>query len=1025
MVRWPATPPAVILLGLVLALPARAERLPVERHGVAEGLAEETVTALLRDARGYLWVGSLNGLSRFDGERFKVYGLADGLPKLRVFALAEGRDGTLWVATGGGLVRLDPAQSASRPVFRPAGVPAAAGRAVEQVFVDRAGEVWFGSGGELFRIDRGVALPAGLASAEPKGAVVRSMREEADGTIWIATSRGLFRRARGGPVVRFPLGGTAGGADVRGLLVDRAGRLWVTTPETVFVLPPGAKDAPGAQERALVDAAGHVHLPLAGGGTAVLREVPGARRGLWQKPLETADGRIVLSSTSGLVVLDGGRATAYGRRQGLGGGLLGELLEDTDGNLWIGTQSTGLLRLSPAGFTSFSEEDGLSDPRIASLFSDEEGHVCAASAGNASLYLFDGQRFRDVRFRAGAPAPSRLLWGRSVLRDRSGEWWVATPHGLARYGTIPFTALARAAPRAVYTARDGLGGSEVSALYQDSEGTLWAGVYAPESPLARFDRASGRFESFGARDGLPTTAPLAFLENGRDLWIACGAGGIVRRRSGRFTHLGPAEGVPDGFAHDLLLDRSGRLWIANGGGGALRLDTPAGDRVSAASFTTSEGPATGSVYALAEDREGFVYFGTARGVDRLDPKSGRFRHFTTADGLANNVVTSALRDGSGALWFGTPEGISRLVPAPAAPVPAPRVVITSVGVNGNPRPVPELGAASLPEIVLAPGETRLRIDFAAPSFTPGQRVRFQTQLEGVDSGWSSPTAEPTVRFVGLAPGSYRFVVRTAGGEAEPGDAAAVRILVQPPLWRRAGFLLGAGAAVGLAALLVHRQGVRRAVAVERVRTRLATDLHDDVGSSLARISILSEVGHRAVPEGSEAARLFEEVGETSRGVIDALGDAIWSIDPRRDDLQSLGDRLRLFAVDLLEGRGIAFRLTLPENSSTIELASETRRHLFLLLKEAVTNAARHSRATTVEIAIRTTGRALDVEVRDDGAGFRPSGDGGTSEGRGLSNMAERAAALGGKIDVRSDAGRGTRIAVAGVALPRRARRSPA
>ncbi len=1014
------------LLLAFLASASRAERLPVHRLGTAEGLAEETVTALLRDARGYLWVGSLNGLSRFDGERFKVYGLADGLPKLRVLALAEGRDGTVWVATGGGLVRLDPAQSASRPVFRPAGVPAAAGRAVESVFVDRAGEVWFGSGGELFRIERGEARPEGLAAAEPGGAAVRSMREEADGTLWIGTSRGLFRRRRGGPVARVPLGSDAAPDDVHGLLLDRSGRLWVTTPAAVFVLPPGAKTASGAPGRAaLIDAQGRVHLPPPGGEAAVLREVPGARQGLWQKPLETADGRIVLSSTAGLVVLEGGRATTYGRGQGLGGGLLGELLEDTDGNLWIGTQSTGLLRLSPAGFTSFGEEDGLRDPRIASLFSDGEGHVCAASAGNAGLYLFDGRTFRDVRFRAGMPAPTRLLWGRSILRDRSGEWWVATSAGLARYGTIPFTALARAAAKAVYTERDGLGGREVSALYQDSEGTLWAGVYAPEAPLARFDRASGRFESFGPRDGLPPAAPLAFLENGPDLWIACGAGGLVRRRSGRFARLGAAEGVPDGFAHDLLLDRSGRLWIANGGGGALRIDAPVGDRLTAATFTTTEGPATGSVYALAEDRDGFIWFGTARGVDRLDPKSGRFRHFTTADGLANNVVTSALRDGTGALWFGTPDGISRLAPGPPAPAPAPRAVITSVRVNGNPRPVPELGASSLPEIVLAPGESRLRIDFAAPSFTPGQRVRFETRLEGVDSGWNPPTAEPTVRFVGLAPGSYGFAVRAAGSEAEPGEAAEVRILVQPPIWRSAWFLLGAGAAVGLAALLVHRQRVRRAVALERVRTRLATDLHDDVGSSLARISILSEVGRRSVEEASEAARLFGQIGETSRAVIDALGDAIWSIDPRRDDLQSLGDRVRLFASDLLEGHGMTFRLLLPEGAAGIELPSETRRHLFLLLKEAVTNSARHSRATSVEVTIRHAARTLQIEVRDDGIGFKPPGGERAFEGRGLANMAERAMALGGRLDIRSEEGSGTRILLGEVALPRPARPAPA
>lgn len=1006
----------------LLASAARGERLPVQRFGTAEGLAEETVTALLRDTRGYLWVGSLNGLSRFDGERFKVYGLEDGLPRLRVFSLAEGKDGSVCVATGGGLVRLDAAQTASRPVFRPIGIPEGAGRAVEQVFADRAGAVWFGSGGELFRIEKGEAHPVGLAAADPRGVVVRSMREETDGTLWIATSRGLFRLARGGALSRVPLDGGAAPEDVRGLLVDRDGRLWVTTAAAVFVFAPDARQRTKTPARPLLDARGRVRLPPPGGEIAVLREVPGARRGIWQKPLETADGRIVLSSTAGLVVLAGGRAATFGRREGLGGGLLGELLEDADGNLWIGTQSTGLLRLSPAGFTSFGEEDGLPDPRIASLFLDRDGAVYAAAAGNDGLYRFDGVAFHAVPFGSGEPAPSRLLWGRSVLRDRTGEWWVAKRGGLARYGATSFGGLARAAPKAVYTDRDGLGGREVSALHEDSGGSLWAGFYDSAAPLARFDRPSGRFESFGARDGLPAAAPLAFLEIGPDLWIACGTGGVVRRRAGRFTRLDSAEGAPEGFAHDLLQDRSGRLWIANGGAGALRIDAPHAERLSAAVLTTTPGPATGSVYALAEDRDGFLYFGTARGVDRLDPRSGRFRHFTTADGLVNNVVTSAMRDRSGALWFGTPDGISRLVPAPAAPGAVPLAVITSVRVNGVPRPVPELGATELPEIVLAPDETRLRIDFAAPSFKPGGPVRFQTRLDGVDAGWSSPTTEPTIRFVGLAPGSYRFSVRAAGGEGEPSEAASVGIRIPPPVWRRPWFLLGVTAAAILAAFLVHRQGVRRAVALERVRTRLATDLHDDVGSSLARISILSEVGRRSVEESGEASRLFGEIGETSRAVIDALGDAIWSIDPRRDDLQSLGDRLRHFAADLLEGRGIAFRLAVPENASAIELPSESRRHLFLFLKEAVTNAARHSRARSLEVALRVAGRVLALEVKDDGAGFATSA---SHAGRGLANMAARAAALGGKLDIRSEPGSGTRVLLGGVELPRPARRSPA
>lgn len=1002
-------------LSLLLALfasTARGEQLPVQRHGVAEGLAEETVTALLRDSRGYLWIGSLNGLSRFDGERFKVYGLADGLPRLRVWALAEGRDGTVWVATAGGLVRLDPSQTSERPVFRPAGPARATARPVESVFVDRAGEVWFGSGGELYRISGNEALAAGLTA---EGAVVRAVVEAERGDLWIGTSRGLFRFRRGARPELMTLGSGRGPEDVRGLLLDRSGRLWAATPEAVTVFHP---DSGGviAPARPLLGAEGTLRFP-APGEAAVLRGSPSEPRGLFQRLLETKDRRILISSTAGLIILGGARPVTFTRRHGLGDGILGELLEDEAGNIWIGTQSTGLLRLSPAGFTRFGEADGLTDPRIASLFLGPDGHPVATSAGNAVLYRFDGARFQAVSLRPEAPASSRLLWGRTVLRDRSGDWWIATPSGLARSGPLPFEALGRAKPKPVLTLPGGTGRGEVASLFEDSGGTLWAGIYDSRTPLVRFDRGAGRFVAEGEGGALPAGTPLSFLESGADLWIAFGSGGIVRRRSGKFVRVGSAEGAPEGLARNLLLDASGRLWVANGSAGVVRIDAPAVEHPVATSFVTSEGPATGSVYAVAADRQGYLYFGTARGVDRLDPRNGRFRHFSTADGLANNVVTCALRDRDGALWFGTPEGLSRLVPVPDPPASPPRAIIMAVRVNGNPRPVPELGARELPDLALAPDETRLRIDFAAPRFAQGERVRFQTRLEGADAAWSLPNAEPTIRYVGLAPGKYRFAVRAVGPGGEAGEEASLGFRVLPPLWRRGWFLAAAAALALLAVFLLHRQRLERAVAVERVRTRLATDLHDDVGSSLARISILSEVGHRAVGEGSEPARLFDEIGETSRSVIDALGDAIWSIDPRRDDLQSLGDRLRLFASDLLEGRGISFHLALPEGASAVELPAETRRHLFLLLKEAVTNAARHSGARKVEAEFLLAGRTLRVEVRDDGAGFSVPEQGREGEGRGLGNMSERASALGGRLEIRAEPRRGTTIRLDGVSIP--------
>jgi ligand-binding sensor domain-containing protein/signal transduction histidine kinase len=1019
---------ALAALALSAVPTARAERLPVQRHGVAEGLAEETVTALLKDSRGSLWVGSLNGLSRYDGARFKVYAGEDGLPKPRVTGLAESPDGAIWVATTGGLARLDPAALAGRPVFRPAAGPEP-GKSVEFVAVARAGDVFFGSGGELYRMGRSATVALGLAAAAPGNASVRALREGPDGAIWIGSSRGLFRAAAGEPLARVGLPGAVA-PDVRGVFIDRAGRVWATTPGALFVLGPGTGSGDLARAEPLLGADGRVVLPLRGGEARILERVAGAAPGAWQRPLELRDGRMALSTSAGLVLVTEGRLAVYGRRNGLGDGILGELLEDHEGNLWIGTQSTGLLRVAPSGFTSFGEADGLVDVRVGALFEDVDGRVVAVAGGNGSLARLEGPPFRPVVLNPAATAPIRWVWGRSVLRDRSGTWWIATRSGLERRSEAALgSALERAPVQAVFTAKDGLGADEVSALYETRDGTLWAGVYDSPTPLARFDPASRRFVSFGAAEGLPAAAPVVFVEDhAGDLWIGFGGGGAVRLKGGRFERLLPANGAPEGYVHDFLLDRESRLWIANGGGGILRVDEPGAEKLSAVAVRTTPGPITGTVLCLTQDEDGFLYLGTTRGVERLEPSTGRTRRFTTADGLTNNLVTCARRDRAGALWFGTLEGLSRLVPRKDSRVPPPRAAIASFRVNGNPRAVPELGAFSLGEFVLEPDETRVRVDFSAPSFTAGGVVRYQTKLVGVDASWSSPGADSTVRYVGLAPGAYRFSVRAVGPlDDEPGEEASVSFRVRPPLWRRAWFLLLVVAAGVAVSVFVHRQSLRRAIAMERVRTRLATDLHDDVGSSLARISILSEVGRRDLDPEGEPARLFGEIGETSRSVIDALGDAIWSIDPRRDDLQSLGDRLRHFAGDLLEARGMTFRLELPPEAPAVDVPPEPRRQLFLLLKEAVTNAARHSRATAVSVVFRLAGRILEVAIADDGAGFDPAAQAGgpDEEGRGLLNMRARAAALGGKLEVETAPGRGTRLVIRGLPLPLSSRGSGA
>jgi len=266
-----------------------------------------------------------------------------------------------------------------------------------------------------------------------------------------------------------------------------------------------------------------------------------------------------------------------------------------------------------------------------------------------------------------------------------------------------------------------------------------------------------------------------------------------------------------------------------------------------------------------------------------------------------------------------------------------------------------------------------------------------------------------VQYAELPEGWLRFEVRAVTQDGAAGTPALVIFHVEPPVWRR-GWVWGLAAlGLALAGAGFFRYRLGYLLAIERMRTRIATDLHDDLGSSLSRISILSEVARRRVAEDSESSRLLTDIGTAAREMMEALGESIWAIDPRRDDLRSFVTRVRQFTGDLLDGRGIAWQLKAPQESELVKLSPVQRRQLFLLVKEALHNIARHSQAASVSIHLAVAGRRLTLEIRDDGRGFDPAAVSPESGGNGLRSLRQRAAALGARLEIDAAPGRGTRL----------------
>jgi signal transduction histidine kinase/ligand-binding sensor domain-containing protein len=1014
------------LCSVLLALGGReagGEQLALRRFSQTDGLAGDHVTVLLQDTHGYLWVGTGSGLSRFDGERFVSYGSADGLLSAKISSLLEDRSGRLWVGTARGLALMLPTRDVDDRLFRDFASGAPSGETVRALLEDRSGRLWVAAGARLLRSAAGGAgFPfeeevLRVPWREDEAREVRALAEGTDGSLWVATSVGLFRRAPAGGWSRYLVEPPPDVASVVALATDRAGRLWIAgNGVTVFL--PGAADAgpePPLNPRAASVSPSLAGLPARPGEVVRLRGLP---TGAYTALRELADGEVWLAGDFGLVEIGGGLPRGLDEADGLPQRALTALLEDREGAVWVGTFGHGLVRLDRGGFVGFGPADGLATPYPSAVLCGEAGEesvVLVGSPASTSLHLPRGRRLQAFPLppAARAAVPS-WGWGQVTLRDRGGAWWVPTLSGLFRFAPVrDLGELATASPTARYDDANELGSNRIFRLFEDSRGDLWVGAFG-DVRLARREGASGRWHRYGKADGVWYDAASAFAETADGaVWIGFYLGGVARYRLGRFETFGVAEGVPAGFVHSMLADSRGGLWVGTTAGGLVRAEDAAAARPLFAPATLGREIDGGVVQALVEDGFGRIWAGGRRGIDRIDPADGAVRHYDSAHGLINNDILGACRDAAGDLWFATKGGAARLRPRPDPEPRPPRLLVTSMRVAGRQLPVAELGLPAVPPFSLPAGGSEIEIGFGAIDLSPGADLRYQVRLarDGGEGEWGPPIRERRAHLVGLVPGRYRFRVRALRADGLVSAPVEIAFTVTPPLWQRPwviGLLVLLTVAIAAASV---RLRLRRLAALQRVRERISTDLHDELGLSLSRISMLAEVARRRRGVGRESDAEFLEIGESARELIRATSDMAWALDPRRDDLGSLLARLRRLGSDIFEGGGVRWRLVAPEGCERLPLGAEARRHLFLILKEAVQNAARHAGASAVEVEVCLCGDRLVATVRDDGRGFDAAAELAAGDGGGLAGMARRARELGGGLRVESAPGAGTCIHV--------------
>lgn len=974
-----------------------------------QGLSQNAVHALAQTPDGYLWIGSDDGVTRFDGVRFVSFGVREGLRGGQVRVLMTERSGALWIGTAaGGLMRMDKGQFVAFTVLE--GLPA---NSITALLEDNAGRLWVGTesglalhqGGHIAKLD---------AAKEFKGRRISALMEDSHGVIWVGVAGvGVFRYQEGRFVPLTDATVEELLRDSHCLLEDKQGRLWLGVGEDLVLCRE-------RNEWRRYRIPRHLAKPYVG----TLAEGP--------------DGTVWAGSVSeGLIEFSGGRLAIVNASTGLSDNFVESLLVDREGNLWVGTGG-GLNRLRRSRLGVFGQNEGLGHGPVRGLAEMAPGIIWACKPGDG-IFRREGRNFSRM---AGAEAAWRAPEASSLLVARDGSCWVAGAQGLMNFRD----------PKATTAQPDqlALAGRSVTALLQDRNGGMWAGTASGELWHAN----NGEWQRQTNRTLL---RPITALAQGRDgyLWIGTDGDGLFRFGEGEAEHFDKRHGLLSDSIRTLQMDAQGVLWIGTAGGGLARWRAG-----QIKSFTTREGLPDDTISQILEDDLERLWLGSNRGILCVSKReleelaSGKANAiypqiFGRLEGMPSEECTggffpAGLRSQSGRLWFSTMKGIVVADPRTAsADLPAPPVVIEEVWVDGvatdagaleklttSTLPVSGaskagalqgMAAAAEPELKIGPGKRRLEFHFTGLSFSAPERVRFRFRLEGLDADWLDAGSRRSTDYSYVPPGEYRFRVtacNSAGVWNEQGASLKLRVLPRfwEARWFLAGLVLGAlGCVAGIVRMVEKRRHQSRVWqleqerVLERERARIAQDLHDDLGSSLTRLSLLSELlkADKDAPAQVElhAKKISQSAGQTVR----ALDEIVWALRPGSDTLQSLVEYIAHFANELFEGDRTRCRLDLPHDLPAQSLPPEMRHNIFLIVKEALTNALKHAGATEVCVLAQATSTRLEIEVRDDGRSFDSRKPPVPGKRQGLGNMQSRAAAIGGELTVESSAATGTRI----------------
>jgi len=962
-----------LIAGLLLSfasLPVTAQQLIFKTYTEEDGLVSNPVRRIFQDSRGFIWIGTWQGLSKYDGHKFTNYTTVNGLSDNTINDMYESPDGKLYVAENGGTTDiLQHDAIINKSAF--------SNVVINQFIVTKEQRVIAATDTNgIHEIQNGTLVKPHQSFP----ASTYNDLTELNDSLFITGSEGplliLNKHFEIISEIKQPKEIT-----VFKIFKDSKNRVWIGMNTGLkLVSPPGKNDH-------------SPHFTL----SQAPFDIPLLKNHQISDMLEDSNGNLWITSTNGLVkIAPDGAWQVFTEKDGVPSSNIYCLFQDKEKNIWIGT-SLGLSKLvTKNDIRIYTAEQGLNSNNVGFLISFKKDFFLIFTAQGLQLFISTTKHFSSInsnnvsyagivenskpvllhghnRFGRYDPLKAAIVSYKVPGNSKSGEFCsVIDANGIIFCGRGNGL-LIRSGLKYYYEKKIT---HRVTSLLIDKKGYLWAGTW--NNGLYRIQYNSSQ-------------VAIGFKNDTTDLIVE------------DFSYL-----MPDKAIRCIFEDSKGNIWIGTRNAGIVQLDNNRKQPYTIQRFQLQQGLMSNWGRVFAEDAKGSIWIGSNLGVDKLIPTGNTFRvfNFSRVNNYFDNINAIVPTDDN-SLWLGTNKGLVNIIDGELEKTSAGTIYITSVKLGDTSFNYNKHKTGKKAELKYF--QNQAAFEFSAPGFLNEKQILYSYRLlGGVDTSWSKPANLQNVAYASLQPGNYRFEVRTTGWNGEWGPPENFSFMIRKPYWQTWWFYSLAGLLVILFFYGLYRYRIKQLLKLQKVRNRIASDLHDDIGATLTNINILSEISRKNLQQPIEAEKFLQRITEEVTSTSQALNDIIWSVNSRNDSMEEMLARMRRYAAELFDNSNTICHLSLDETVADKKMNMEQRRDFYLIYKEVMNNIHKHASAANIRVNVLLQDGRLNMKINDDGNGFDFSA---ATTGNGLKNIRSRSEKWNGSASVKSSKGNGTQIEI--------------